>query len=135
MKFENIKVGDEVLIPKNIPYGWKGGKTFYITACVTRVTKTQFCCGEVRAKKENGNIIGDGWNQVYRDGDNAGIGENTIKDQTLEMNAFRKRISVYNKIRNWSIDLKSINVENTELSKLNKISELIDEIDNITKGI
>lgn len=95
MNFENIKVGDEVLVPKHISYGWKNGKTFYITDYVTRVTKTQFCCGDIRAKKENGNIIGDSWSRIHKVGDISRFGKEILKDQTLEMNSFKKGKYLY----------------------------------------
>jgi hypothetical protein len=46
--FENIEVGDKVLIPVYVSYGWGSGRTFYIEKAVTRITNTQFLVGELR---------------------------------------------------------------------------------------
>jgi len=69
MKFENIKVGDKVVVKKSISLGWNRSKSFRVVTTVTKITKTQFTADGNRYKKDNGSMIGDSWieAEVYTD--------------------------------------------------------------------
>lgn len=89
MKFENIQVGDDVLVPVMVAGhqgAWRGrGSEFHVLAQVTRVTKTQFTAGGERYMKERGSQIGDYFRCAYP------VGE--VLDQTEEVNAFKGEVA------------------------------------------
>lgn len=74
-KFEDVKVGDTVMIKKWVGIGHQGywGKTyfglyFYIAHKVTKVLKTQFVAGELRFKKD-GAEYGESTYHAYKPGE------------------------------------------------------------------
>ena len=85
MKFEDIKVGDKVIVPKYVRCGWNSGKTFKIVANVTRVTKTQFTADGRRFKKDYGTEMGNSFIQAVKYTDES-------QDQTSEMELFIKKV-------------------------------------------
>lgn len=91
MKFENIKIGDKVLVEKTIRYGWGNDRSFLIYESVEKITKTQFSTKEGnRFKKENGKHIGKGYGvYCYLEGDSYGYSRNLkAKNQVLELDDF-----------------------------------------------
>lgn len=59
IKFQEIKVGDKVLITKKLSYGWRSDLSFWVAVPVTRVTKAQI---EVDGKmywKKDGAQVGE----------------------------------------------------------------------------
>lgn len=84
--FENIQVGDEVLI-KVFVYRFNGfsSKSFLIKRTVTKVTKTQFSIGEKRFYKASGKGHAHG-------GLVKPIGE-AFQDQTEEMHKYRREVA------------------------------------------
>ena len=96
MKFENIQVGDDVLVPAVVTGyqgAWRGGwSEFHVLAQVTRVTKTQFTAGGERYMKEQGSQIGDYFRCAYPVGEEDRRGD--VKyDQTEEVNAFKGEVA------------------------------------------
>ena len=94
MKFEDIKVGDKVLIPFRVRSGgiFSNLVTFYIERVVTRITKTQFCIGDRRFKKDSGSEVGDKYTYAFFDGDTIyHKGKDPIHDQTAEYRSFIKK--------------------------------------------
>ena len=74
-KFENVEVGDAVMIKERVGIGYKGswGKTyfgidFYIAHEVTKVLKTQFRAGELRFNKD-GSGYGENSYRAYKPGE------------------------------------------------------------------
>jgi len=59
--FEDIKVGDLVLVPFPVKWGWNGGKSFVVGRPVTKVTPKRFTVGDTVYNKSKGAIVGDSW--------------------------------------------------------------------------
>jgi hypothetical protein len=130
--FEKIKVGDEVLRSTSVRYGWNQGKTFYIKKNVDRITKTQFCIGNVRYRKDSGAGIGSR-SECYPIGYERC--NKPLEDQTEEYMKFIAYVSAYNKCSNslFALGRKCItmhfNVD--DLSKIDKFAtEIINVIDS-----
>lgn len=83
--FENIQVGDEVLI-RVFAYTFNGfsSKSFWVKRAVTKVTKTQFSIEDKRFYKASGK--GHGHNGLVKH-----ISEH-FQDQTEEMNRYRTEV-------------------------------------------
>ena len=135
MKFKDVKVGDMVYIEKEVIYGYGLSKTFCIKDEVVRVTKTQFTTKTNRRYKKNGSEVEKFMSLAYKEGDvikRFSRGQ-IVTDQTQEIAAFIKKISLEKHINkageNISIKLNSkLTVEelNIILDKIDEIQQLID---------
>ena len=101
-KFENVKVGDTVMIKEWAGIGYQGrfrktyfGIDFYIAHKVTKVLKTQFICGDLRFIK-CGTGFGDNDKIAYKPNEttNNYLGLKKIPNacQASEMNKYIKKI-------------------------------------------
>ena len=70
MKFQDVKVGDNLYVKRSISYGWRQQKSFCIPTKVVRVTKTQFIVelNDGRYKKDTGSGYGDTCGYAYKEG-------------------------------------------------------------------
>jgi len=121
VKFDNIKVGDKVMILSEVRIGWGGGKSFWMPKTVDKVTPKQFVVGSSRYKKETGSAIGDYYSKSAKL-----IGE--VKDETKERNVLVRKL-------NYAYEIKKIigkvkvphDHENLQeiLSRLREVSKLL----------
>ncbi len=105
-KFEDVKVGDTVLISTGVNIGWGQLKNFWVKDTVSKVTKTQFTTAQgVRAKRDSGSVIGE-HAHVAKEGDSYGYnGKEVHVDQTEEMQEFKAHQQVILKSRKMTEDL------------------------------
>ena len=91
MDFNNIKKGDSVYIPIEVPIKHRETKPFLAEYKVTRTTDTQFLVTidgrEARFRKRNGQKIGAYWSVLKK-----GI------CQRKEMEAFQKKVKLVNSV-------------------------------------
>lgn len=106
MKFKDIKVGDKVLVPIRIDYGFRNGKNFYCLREVGRVTKAQFTVNDNRYRKSDGCMIGNIWLKAMNTGDK--YYGNVLKDETQEMEDFRLLAKSVTKLRYLIEDMSAI---------------------------
>lgn len=127
--FENVKLGDKVLVEANVLLDWRSYKYFHILKEVTKVTKTQFTVNGVRYKKDTGSSIGE--NSCLRA---KPIGTNRdgkeIVDQTEERNLFVKKFNLVKKLNKRYIDTK--NLDDILLDDLLSVSELYDSFEKVS---
>ncbi len=108
IKFENIKVGDTVMIEDSVTYGWYKSKRFWIPKKVIRVSKAQFVIEGGKRFKKNGKQVGvHSYGCIGLLSEIGGYRDEVIKDQTKERNAFVKKINLEDDI-NASIDVIKI---------------------------
>jgi ribosomal protein L14 len=100
IKFKEIKKGDAVLVPVKTNISWCRSQTLMLKAVVIRTTKTQFtaklCCQDsytVRAKKDNGGIIGE-YGHVRNIGEISKPSGEPLKDQTKEYLELNKCLKI-----------------------------------------
>lgn len=110
MKFKNIKVNDDVLIPIKITIGWGSGRKFYCLKKVERITKTQFIADGRRFRKDGGTEVGE-FASAYNVGDSDVFQGKPLRDQTKEMIEFKKKYSLYNNLKTTDILLNRINID------------------------
>ena len=90
MLFNNVKIGDKVFVSREVRYGFREHKQFYIQVDVDRVTKTQFAADSRRFKKDDGWEISGDWGQAaFPEGF-----KDEIYDQTEEMELFISRLKL-----------------------------------------
>ena len=120
MKFEDVKVGDKVLVPieEQGLSVFSPRKIFYITKAVTRVTPKQFLIDKDRFQKSDGSNIGG----VYRFCRAWFVGEGDKVDQTKELLEYRKRKQLV-----YAADeaLRNLNTQELSNDKLKALLELI----------
>jgi len=99
-KFENLKIGDTVLTPIVVssPYSLRGRK-FLISRAVEHVTKTQFTADGLRYSKQYGSGIGHCGKAEIPGGIPHSASEEILKDQTAEMEDFKRRVGILRDIR------------------------------------
>lgn len=128
MRFQDIKVGDKVVVPKYVRYGWNSGKTFRIVANVTRVTKTQFTADGRRFKKDYGSEIGESFSYAtkYRD---------ESQDQTSEMNLFIQKVKdekyIKNTITSITQDICKRKLHELDMSDIDTLKARVNSIKNL----
>lgn len=88
--FSEIQVGDTVLVPEYVTWGWGNKSSFLVPAKVTRLTKTMFEVGEKgKYRKSNGYKHGGVYGErAWREGDSRGRHTSKATDETAEMKAF-----------------------------------------------
>jgi ribosomal protein S24E len=132
MKFQDIKVGDEVFVGNSIRYGWNLGEEFFIPEKVVRVTKTQFSTVSGRRfKKEYGQQIGSGTYgaNAYMEGDKKSHwSDDVIYDQTKEMEEFKKKISLERDVIQTLADINPSLNSGLSLKELAEIKKSLLEI-------
>lgn len=125
MKFENIKVGDKVVIEKGILLGWNCYKSFNIVTTVTKTTKTQFTADGNRYKKDNGCMIGNNWveAEVYID---------DSQDQSKEMARFQKKLDYSRYIKKSITDImQNIDKKNLYTLDLPYLDDLKNQVNKL----
>lgn len=102
-KFLNLKVGDEVLVPVGILYGFNSSLYYLVKKSITRTTATQFMIGDKKFYKEDGCMVGDGFVQVFSLSE---IGEkknrysnDVISDETLKYMDDSKKLKLARQIK------------------------------------
>jgi len=124
MKFENIEVGDNVLIMDEVRIGWGGGESFWLPKKVDKVTPKQFVIGNSRYKKDDGSCVGGKYLNKAKL-----IGEE--ESQLEERNNLVKRLNTAHEIRKL-IDSVKVSHEHKNLFViLNKLKE-IDTLINVS---
>lgn len=130
MKFENIKIGDKVVVSKSISLGWNRSKSFNIVTTVTKTTKTQFTAGGNRYRKDHGGMIGDTWliAEVYID---------DSQDQSKEMARFQKKLD-YSRYIKKSItdimqDINKKNLYDLDLPYLDDLKNQVNKLKDLIK--
>ena len=98
-KFKDIKVGDIVIVPVEVPYGYTAGRTFYCKKLVERLTKTQFVVEGKHYRKSDGCMIGNTWKRAIYEGDENIYGE-IVKDETKDMLEFEGLVKDVAKLEN-----------------------------------
>ena len=131
MSFENIKVGDKVLAPRFVDYGWRGKRHFYVISEVAKTTKTQFTTdtGD-RFKKEYGRPIGGSCISCAKK-----IDSKDHKDQTEEFEWFKRKVDLEiafcDKLSSLNLELSSpLNMDQLGIinSAANTIKRVLDTI-------
>ena len=125
-KFDDLKVGNTVMIEELVSYGWNTSESFFIPKKVTRVTNTQFVINGDRRFKKDGREIGyNKYSNAYFLGDKYGWRTELVKDQTEEKKSFAEKIKLEVKIRT---DIESLKINlNSDLN----YEELVDLRNNI----
>lgn len=133
-KFEHIRKGDEVLVPKSVLYDWGHSKEFMVLDTIVRTTKTQAVTNTgVRFQKKDGFAIGGKSrsfvrypNEEHKDY----LGRSSFyTDQTEEMRAFKRKLVYCRSIMNMSNELTK------ECREINHNNYTIDELDDLLRAI
>jgi len=87
-KFNDVKVGDKVLCPVSIRYGFNSNKHYHVQKSVTRLTTTQIVIGDKKFYKEDGREVGGAsWDKIFFVNE-AGVAKKdsftVVQDQTQE---------------------------------------------------
>jgi len=128
MGFEDVKIGDVVMIQKIISYGWNCEEYFYLPNTVTSVTKAQFVAGEYRIQKKDGSIVGGKWLRAKRLGARMPFG-GIVCDQTKEMEAFSSKIMYEQKLESFIREMRVQRNGKLSADKLKDILQRLKEID------
>jgi hypothetical protein len=139
MKFEDVKVGDNVLKDCFVRTGYSTGKSFLLTYEVVKITKTQFILNDdTRVRKSDGRVIGGGIAEyIYKIGEEIRFSfkENKIgKCEIEEYRVFKNKLRVVKDIRlNLNVignktKVVSMDITHDELIQLNKDIESIKKI-------
>ena len=133
MKFEDIKVGDTVLIKKSVMYGYRYRRFFNIAMTVERITKTQFITDGKRFKKDDGCEIGVDYNRskAYLVGEEVGYMTKTIaKDETKEMNEFILKLKRVDEIRDFMKEIQSVKTIDLTDGQVSSLHSNLESIKN-----
>lgn len=128
-KFDNIKVGDSVLVEKTINYGWHE-KTFLCFEKVTKTTPAQFLIGERRYRKSDGYLIGGGYfNAAYLEGEPRHLGR-VAQDQTKEYLEFVAKVNAIDQVGYLmlSFQRKRIDIDKIDREEFEKIGRAFEEL-------
>lgn len=132
MKFNDVKVGDEVFIRTYVSYGWRKHRSFYIPLKVTKVTKSQLTTEDGRRfRKDNGKEIGENNSFAYKEGESFPYEEGIVVDETNKKEEFKKELKAEMLIQSKIDSLKVQRNSGLGLQKLTKINNLIKEIEKI----
>lgn len=129
MIFEDIQVGDTVLVPTRIHFGFHG-KRFYLPRKVLRVTKTQFDVEAPdhpkprRYMKLTGNPVGFG--SPYSD--TVRLRCRQYQDETEEYRRFKKKCALVQKIQNGTSAAQSAQLFDYTNEELTEASEAVDAL-------
>lgn len=130
MKFQDIKVGDPVIVEERIVIGFHQTKTFYVRKLVTRRTKAQFCVDQKRYNLR-GARIGEFFDRAHLEGDSY-MG-NPIKDQTKEMKQFEVKVELWKTVKGKVRDLPLTVDIDRSVNELKEIGELCDQLSAILR--
>ncbi len=100
IKNENLKVGDTVFLMESISVGWSSQKSFYIPVTIDRVTKTQVIIKNKKFNKVNQREVGGGYRRCRFFLLGEKYGQSIVKDETNEMNEFKSKKRLLNKLNN-----------------------------------
>ena len=134
MKFKDIKVGDTVFIEETVKNGFSGGQSFYIPKSVTKVTPAQFFIGDSRFTKKDGKRVGIYGEYAYLEGDRPiGWRNESVTDQTAQMETFKQKIAVQMQLRRKFEGLKLDRNSGKSLDELNDILALVEQLETKLK--
>lgn len=134
MKFENVKVGDMVFVEETVKNGFHGGESFYIPRRVTKESPTQFWVGDYRYFKKDGKRIGVYGEYAWQEGGNPiGWRNETVTDQTAEMEAFKQKIAIQMQLRRKLEGLKLDRNSEKSLDEMNEILALVEQLETKLK--
>lgn len=123
--FENIKVGDKVLVKKEISYGWRNCLNFWILLPVERVTNAQFEIEGVMYWKKDGCQVGEPFNRVRFEGEESSFGDSP-KDQREEYLKTVCKLAKYKEINKKIDEFQRISIPNlmeSDQETFDKLSE------------
>jgi len=129
MKFEDIKVGDTVMIEADVRYGWRESKSFWVPANVTKVTPKRFFIGEYNQfRKDDGVKVGDGYAAARSIGDvyNDWGKQVTVTDQSVEMAEFKDLVNKWLSVNTFSI--KNLAIDNKSIAKIYDAIKVIESL-------
>lgn len=129
MKFENIKVGDTVLVEDKVSYGWNLAEAFLVPKKVERVTKTQFIIEGGDKFRKDGRIISRKFVNAYNFGDKVGLLRDRVaKDESELMEVFKAKLGVEKSINKKSESIKIELNSDLSLKLLKEIDGLMDKV-------
>lgn len=131
MKFENVKVGDEVFIEEKVYVSFGIDYRFFIKTKVEKVTKTRFQVSTGETYNKRGFIIGDKVmiDAAYKLGDKA---SRVVKDESKEMEAFKHKIAIE---RSLSRKLGELKIKPASRLSINELEEITELVSNIKKAL
>jgi len=132
VRFEDVKVGDTVLIEKSVWYGYGYRRDFNIAVTVERITKTQFVTNGKRFKKDNGSEVCSGYgSKAYLVGEEVGYVNKTIaKDETKEMNEFILKLKRINEIKDFMKEIDNVKIMDLTDGQVSSLHSNIKGISN-----
>jgi len=131
--FENIEIGDSVMVNKTVSYGWNQGKSFWVPQSVTHVTAKRFEVGDHTYLKSNGFRYGETYASPARmlgdlsGGAFMGNGSSIVTDETNEYIAFVEHITQRNYI-NKTLSKLSVSIDDPEMEK---VYDMVKELESI----
>jgi len=134
-KFEDIKVGDVVIVEEAIiPGMWEKKIYFFVAKKVEKVTPKQFRAGESRYRKSDGAMINSGncglRHRAYKKGEQLNR-NGLVIDQTKERNECVRNANTANRCKPKLTNIKDNLKYNTP--NLKDIATKIDEIELLMK--
>lgn len=131
-KFQDVKVGDIVILLQTVNYTVLSSKCFYVPKKVVRVTKTQFVTENGSRYGKDGFGIGPNrFKRVFKTGDTDFTGH-VVSDESKEMSEFVEKLKIYKRMISMAKELISENTINLSLDDLNSIESKIIDIKNLT---
>jgi len=131
MKFENIKVGDEIFIVESVRYGWNSSESFFIPKEVVKVTKTQFVIdGNLRFNKKNGWGHGNN-NAAHLKDDKDRYTSNIVCDESEKLLNFKRKLNLESVIQDRISKLKLSYNSKLNIDELSNLKTKIIEISEI----
>jgi len=130
-KFENIKVGDTVMIRAEVSTGWNRAAFFWIPQAVTKTTATRFTVGHKVYLKKDGSRYGGGsfCDRAKILGEKTGHrADEVVVDQSKEMEEMKADYAAFVSIRNFNLGRLEYDNKN-----IRKIKKLFDQIAKLAK--
>lgn len=131
--FKEIKKDDIVLVPVKVSFRFYE-ETFFLEKKVTRVTKTQFVCGDIRASKKDGSIIGRNYEFIRAVGEVVYNGK-VLSDESKELLIFKEKMRLAHNILNFEIKENGFKLIKLRLEQLSELYKLIKSIDKFCKDL
>ena len=122
--FNEIMVGDKVLIRIGISYGWHESRYFNIAVSVEKTTPTQFIAGGKRFKKDTGKEIGEHFSSACKIGEKTNFGQELV-DETKDYIEFKSKVVKAQALANYFYELRKykvsdlLNLNSDEFDKFN----------------
>lgn len=137
--FFDVKVGDLVLVKREISVGWRQGYAYWCLSPITAVTKAQFTVANKKYWKKNGNQVGDEFKEVRKVGSlrpwSYGSKE-TLSDETEAYNAMAARVANLRRMYDRLEEVKRIHFSEMLASSADQslIVELTDTLDAVIQS-